>query len=84
MVKYPKRVLIKMKEYKTMRKNTKGQKILSLKRQFINEVYNGDFTAYRHARKSDYCKAQFEWACWIDMLCKDGLITQKEYNNATF
>lgn len=56
----------------------------SLKRRFINEVYDGDYTAYRRARKDDYCKAQFEWACWVDTLCKDGQITQKEYERATF
>ena len=56
----------------------------SLKRRFINEVFDGDYTAYRRARKDDYCKVQFEWSCWVDMLCKDGQITQKEYEMATF
>lgn len=57
---------------------------MSLKRRFIDEVYNGDFRAYRRARKEDYCKVQFEWECWIDSLCKSGEITQSQYNRATF
>jgi hypothetical protein len=56
----------------------------TLKRRFINEVYEGDYKKYLRARKSDYCKAQFEWSCWIDSLCKNGEITQKQYDNATF
>lgn len=34
--------------------------------------------------KVGYCKVQFEWACFIDSLCKSGEITQKQYNSATF
>lgn len=56
----------------------------TLKRRFINEVFDGDYTAYCRARKSDYYKAQFEWSCWIDSLYKNGEITQKQYDNATF
>lgn len=57
---------------------------MTLKRRFINEVYNGDYKAYLRARKEDYCKVQFEWSCYIDNLCKDGQITEKQYFNATF
>lgn len=56
----------------------------TLKRRFINEMYNGNYAAYLRARKQDYCKVQFEWSCWIDSLCKNGEITQKQYGNATF
>lgn len=56
----------------------------TLKRRFINEMYNGNYAAYLRARKQDYCKVQFEWSCWIDSLCKNGEITQKQYDNATF
>lgn len=56
----------------------------TLKRRFINEVYNGDYAVYRRARKEDYCKAQFEWSCYIDSLCKSGEIMQRQYDNATF
>lgn len=55
-----------------------------LKRAFINAYYSGNYKAYLRARKADYCKVQFEWSCWIDSLCKDGEITQRQYDNATF
>lgn len=57
---------------------------MTLNRRFINEVYNGDYGAYRRARKDDYCKVQFEWSCFIDSLCKNGEITQRQYENAKF
>ena len=56
----------------------------SLKRRFINEVYEGDYKRYLWERKEDYCRVQFMWVCYIDGLCKDGKITQKQYDNATF
>jgi hypothetical protein len=59
-------------------------KTITLKRKFINEMYDGNYTAYLRARKQDYCKVQFEWSCWIDSLCKNGEITQKQYDNITF
>lgn len=55
-----------------------------IKKAFIECVYNGDNGAYRKARNADYCKVQFEWSCFIDSLCKSGIITQKQYDNATF
>jgi len=67
-----------------MLKIPKTKKISTLKRRFINEVYNGNNKAYLRARKADCCKVQFEWSCWIDGLCKDGQITQKQYDNVTF
>lgn len=57
---------------------------MTLKRRFINEYYNGNYKAYLRARKADYCKVQFEWSCFIDSLCKNGEITQRQYDNATF
>lgn len=57
---------------------------MTLKRRFINECYNGNYKAYLQARKSDYCKVQLDWSCWIDSLCKNGEITQQQYNRATF
>ena len=56
----------------------------SLKRRFINEVYEGDYKKYLRERKEDYCKVQLMWSCYIAGLCKDGEITQKQYNNAVF
>lgn len=57
---------------------------MTLKRMFINDVYNGNEKEYRAARRADYCKVQLEWTCYIDGLCKAGMISEREYNNATF
>lgn len=56
----------------------------TIKRHFIRDVYGGDFKAYCRARRSDYCKVQFEWSCYIDELCKSGQISQEQYDRATF
>lgn len=56
----------------------------SIKRRFIDDVYNGDEKAYRQARKADYLKVQYEWTCYVDNLCKNGEITEKEANNTLF
>lgn len=56
----------------------------TLKRRFINEVYEGDYKRYLRERKEDYCRVQLMWACYIDGLCKDGEITQRQYDNAVF
>lgn len=53
------------------------------KREFICNYYKTQ-DAYRRARKADYCQVQFEWSCYMDSLCKDGLITQKQWERATF
>lgn len=29
-------------------------------------------------------KVQFEWSCFIDSLCKNGEITQRQYDRVTF
>lgn len=55
-----------------------------VKREFINLYYNGDMSAYKKARKDDYCKVQFEFTCFADGLCRDGEITQKQYDTLTF
>lgn len=57
---------------------------MTLKRRFINEVYNGDYKKYLRERKADYCKVQFEWSIYIDCLCRNGEITLKQYEHATF
>lgn len=56
----------------------------SLKRRFINEVYEGDYKRYLRERKEDYCRVQLMWHTFIDGLCKDGEITQRQYDNAVF
>ena len=57
---------------------------MNIKKEFINEYYNGNRSEYLKARKKDYCKVQFEWSCYIDYLCKAGYISQKRYESATF
>lgn len=56
----------------------------TVKRRFIDEMFSGDYKAYLRARRDDYCKVQFEWSCWIDALCKNSEISQKQYERATF
>ena len=31
-------------------------------------------------RQVDYWTAQETWSCWVDGLCKDGQITQRQYD----
>lgn len=57
---------------------------MTLKRRFINECYNGNYKAYLRARKIDYYKIQIEWSYFIDSLCKNGEITQRQYENVVF
>lgn len=54
-----------------------------IKKLFIATCYNtrGE---YLSERKRDYCAAQLRWSCFVDYLCKDGQITQRQYDNATF
>ena len=56
----------------------------SLKRRFINEIYNSDYKRYLRDRKKDYCAVQYLWECWRDALYKDGEILQRQYNNTVF
>lgn len=53
------------------------------KRLFISEVY-GTEKKYRQERRNDYCKVQFEWTRFLDALCKNGQISQRTWNTATF
>lgn len=59
-------------------------KTKEIKSLFILYYFGGDEKAYRKARRNDYCKVQFEWSCFIDSLCKNGEITPKQYDKATF
>lgn len=56
----------------------------SIRQRFIDEVFGGDYKAYKAARISDYLKVQFEWECWIDALCKSGEITKQQYEQVVF
>lgn len=57
---------------------------MTIKRMFINDVYGGDYTQYRRARKADYLKVQYEWSVYVDGLCKSGEITQRQYDTVVF
>lgn len=58
-------------------------KLAEAKRLFIEEYY-GTKSAYRRARRDDYCKVQLEWSCFMDCLCESGQITAAQYDRATF
>jgi hypothetical protein len=36
---------------------------------------------YATLERGDYYEKQFAWACFKDMLCKDGKITMNQYEN---
>lgn len=57
---------------------------MTLKRKFINEVYEGNYKKYLRERRDDYCRVQYILSCWIDSLCKNGEISQRQYDRATF
>lgn len=52
-------------------------------RLFI-ESYYGSSEAFRAAVQDDYCKAQFNWSCFVDGLCKSGEITERQYDTWAF
>lgn len=54
-----------------------------VKQEFINLFY-GTRGKYLSARRKDYYAVQYEWSCFIDSLCKDGVITQYQYDRMTF
>jgi hypothetical protein len=66
-----------------LKKGAYKVKQAEIKRLFVLEFY-GTMAAYKAARKNDYCKVQLEWSCFIDGLCRDGVISQAQYNSATF
>lgn len=53
------------------------------KQMFIQDNFSS-YAEYRKLRKEDYCKAQYIWSCYMDMLCKNGHITQEQWQKATF
>ena len=57
---------------------------IALKQMFINDVYDNNRKDYHRAKRKDYFKVQLEWSIYIDNLCKDGIITQEQYENAVF
>ncbi len=59
-------------------------RLIDIKRLFVQCCYDGDWDAYRKARKDDYCRVQLAWSIFTDGLCRDGTITQAQYERATF
>ena len=51
-------------------------KMEEIKREFIRE--NKDYILNNI---NDIISINFEYTCYIDGLCKDGLITQRQYNS---
>ena len=52
-------------------------------RAFVEDYYGSD-EQFRLAVQDDYCKAQFNWSCFVDSLCKAGEITQQQYATWAF
>lgn len=50
---------------------------------FVTEYY-GNTTELHSALRVDRLAVQFEWECFVDGLCRDGLITIKQYETWTF
>ena len=48
---------------------------------FIEHYYPNNL--YQELRK-DRLAVQFNWECFVDYLCKNGDITQEQFNNWTF
>ena len=64
-------------------RNIKNKTETTLKRRFINEVYESN-KHYLRERRKDYYAVQFVWMCWMDALYRDGEITEKQYMNEIF
>lgn len=50
---------------------------------FIEDYY-GSESVFKDAVQDDYCKAQLNWSCFIDSLCKAGEITSEQYETWAF
>lgn len=48
------------------------------------ETYYQTSKALHKALKTDRLAVQYEWECFVDSLCRDGNITQDQYNSWTF
>ncbi len=57
--------------------------IWQAKTLFVEEFFKTE-SEYHKSIKQDYLAVQEMWACYIDGLCKDGIITERQYENATF
>lgn len=44
----------------------------------------GSEKKFRQALKADWLAVQFDWSCFIDSLCKNGDITQQQYESWLF
>lgn len=50
---------------------------------FVKEYY-GDHKSFVKAVRDDYYKVQLEWSCYIDDLCREGVLTERQWQRATF
>lgn len=55
-----------------------------LKTLFIRNCFHGDKLSYRRARREDYFSVQLSWTAFLDGLCRNGIITEKQFYNASF
>lgn len=46
--------------------------------------FKATYPNFKAALKADYIAVKTEWDCFTDMLCKDGVITEKQYNTWLF
>ena len=45
------------------------------------KLFKETHPGFRKGSGIDYWTAQLAWSTWVDMLCKDGEITLKQYSN---
>lgn len=55
-----------------------------LMKRYINEIYDGDKAALEKDKKADFPKAHFQYMVWLDMLTKNGEITDEQRCKASF
>lgn len=60
---------------------------MRLKKEFTKyfvQSYFGDESKLKAALKQDWYAVQYAWSIFIDSLCKNGEITQEQYNSWVF
>lgn len=53
-----------------------------MNRMFVECCYNGDWDAFYKAKKTDLPAVHLQFHTFVDALCKDREITEKQYMNA--
>ena len=46
--------------------------------------FKATYPNFKNALKMDYIAVRTEWGIFTDYLCRDGIITEKQYNNWLF